>query len=114
MPSQVIYEVSTTVENAHADAFLHWLDDFHVQEVLKIDGFIEATISERNLEFEQSGFVTTHRGFVVSYVLDSPAALDNYLHNHAAAMRQDGLSRFGGHFSATRRSLAIVSNKTKQ
>ena len=45
--------------------------------------------------------------FTVQYRLQNRAKLESYFQDHAAAMREDGMKRFGGKFTATRRILAV-------
>ena len=42
------------------------------------------------------------------YTVESRAALEEYLTEHSARMRADGMSRFGGKFSAARRVLTVL------
>ena len=42
------------------------------------------------------------------YHLRSQSDLDNYLANHAAHMREDGIKRFGQKFSASRRVRTVL------
>ncbi|QDQ40331.1 DUF4286 family protein [Legionella geestiana] len=46
--------------------------------------------------------------FTVHYRLQNRDSLEHYFKENAAAMREDGLRRFGGRFSASRRILELV------
>ena len=94
----LIYEVNLRVDEEVAEAFAAWLRA-HMREMLAFDGFEEARWYR--LEPDTPGQVrwTTH------YHVQNAESLDTYLRDHAAAMREDGLKRFGGKFSADRRIL---------
>jgi len=92
----VVYEVTMEVEIDIAAAFDHWLTD-HVQTLLKLPGFQDARVLHG-----PDGASPAIR--VVQYFLSDQAALDSYLQVHAARMRDDGLSRFGSRFKASRRT----------
>ena len=100
----VIYEVNLAVDALVADAFSRWLPG-HMDEMLAWDGFEHATWYHRDPADE--GAVDDGRVlWTVHYRLRDRPALERYFREHADAMRADGLARFGGHFSATRRILS--------
>lgn len=93
------YEVTALVEDGIADAYAHWLHA-HIRQILALPGFVDAQLTEL-LDPPTPG----HHGWCVRYRLRDEAALATYLRDHAPAMREDGLSRFGGRFQAHRRVL---------
>ena len=93
----VIYEVNLAVDNDVAEAFAVWLRE-HIRAMLAFDGFDHAVWYQRD-----PGGGRQH--WSVHYHVDSGRALTAYFEHHAAAMRQDGLARFGGRFDADRRIL---------
>jgi hypothetical protein len=94
----VVYEVNLHVDAGVAGAYRAWLRD-HIRALLSLEGFVDAT-----LYTEEAG-ADGRQHFVVHYRLTDRASLDRYLAHHAARMRQDGLDRFGVHFTADRRIL---------
>ncbi|TDR38937.1 uncharacterized protein DUF4286 [Tahibacter aquaticus] len=96
----IVYEVTLQVERGIAADFAAWLHE-HVAQILALPGFVDAQQFARVDEAADS----THCTLVVAYRLRDQAALDAYFAKHAAAMRADGLARFGTRFSATRRVL---------
>lgn len=46
---------------------------------------------------------------IIAFRLKSREDLENYFQNHAKAMREDGLKRFGDKFTAFRRVLSLNS-----
>jgi hypothetical protein len=97
----IIYEVNLTVTSG-ADTFAIWLAD-HIREILRIDGFISAEWCE------VEGAPPEETQWCVHYRLQDRESLENYFTHHAERMRADGLQRFGGKFSATRRILVIIN-----
>jgi hypothetical protein len=96
---RVIYEVSLDLESAIADDYRGWLRQ-HVAQMLALPGFVSAQVFDV-LEPASDGRVA----YCVHYHLRSAAALADYLRDHAARMREEGVARFGDHFRASRRVL---------
>ncbi len=103
----VIYEVNIRVQNDTADAFFEWLNT-HVQEMISLPGFFSAKVCSISKDDDSE-----NKYFTCLYVLESTDKLNDYFANHASAMRQDGLNRFGGKFTAERRILNIEKEFTK-
>lgn len=97
----LIYEVNLVVQDDVSEAYITWLKD-HIEQILRIDGFVYATLAE-----EESAEAGTRR-YVVHYYSRDRESLENYFTHHASSMRQDGLARFPGKFTATRRVLDIM------
>lgn len=95
----IIYEVRISLEPAIAEPYRAWLEP-HIREVLGIAGFTGAELLR---EDDDTGPV-----LVVRYHVASRDALTTYLRDHAARLRQDGLAKFGGRFTATRRVHELV------
>jgi quinol monooxygenase YgiN len=96
----IVYEVRATVEADVAEAYRAWLDP-HIHEILSIPGFTHAELLVE--DDEQGRTVLTIR-----YHLESRAALEAYLRDHAPRLRADGMARFGGKFTATRRVMELI------
>ena len=95
----VEYEVSLSVAADIADDYLAWLQA-HIGQLLALPGFVQARLW-RVEDPAQTGRVD----YCVRYRLADARALDAYLQRHAAAMRQEGLARFGAAVRAHRRIL---------
>lgn len=101
--SAVLYEVTLRVHPPAADAFAAWLRG-HVAEMLSLPGFVDATVARVREPATDDAVV-----YCCTYRLRDPAALDAYLRDHAPRMREDGLRRFPGGFTATRRVLEVLA-----
>ena len=96
----IVYEVRASVEAAIAADYCVWLQP-HIREILGIPGFEQA---ELLIEDSDDGRVT----YSVRYHLDSRAALERYLRDHAPRLRAEASGRFGERFCATRRVSELV------
>jgi quinol monooxygenase YgiN len=96
----LLYEVNLAVDSAIEAAFADWLDA-HVRAIRALPGFTGAAVLRRREPEAAPGEVV----FCTQYHLRDAAAFDAYLREHAAAMRADGIARFGGRFRAERRVL---------
>lgn len=97
----IIYEVNLKIDNAIVEDYNQWLVA-HIEEILQIEGFESAEW----LEVESDD--TDHVSYSIQYHLTDRGSLENYFQNHAARLRQDGLERFEGQFTATRRILKKI------
>lgn len=91
------YIVKLTLNSTIYENYLKWLETEHVPEVLSCPGFIEAELllDKNEPELEKSHICTLYR-------LRSQEDLDHYLTNFAPSLRQKGLDRWGGQFTAER------------
>jgi len=105
----IIYEVNLTVSLDVAQEYRSWLRG-HIQEMLQQDGFHAAKLYQRDND-EAGG---NGECWSVHYFLDSRAALNHYLDNHAKLLREEGIKRFGGKFSANRRVLEPLEKFVKE
>ena len=98
--SEVIYEVNLDIDAGIAAEYRSWLHA-HVAQMLALPGFIDAQLHDVVDPAPAAGRIvicTRHR-------LRDAAALQAYFDQHAERMRGDGIARFAGRFSATRRVL---------
>jgi quinol monooxygenase YgiN len=96
----LIYEVSLEVDPAAVARFDPWLAQ-HVQEMLRIEGFLSADIQREEPE-------DARPRRVILYRMRDEQALETYLSDHADGMRQKGLAMFGDAFTASRRTYLVA------
>lgn len=99
----IVYEVNLDIAAEAFAAYRAWLDE-HVREMLALPGFVSAEI----LECREPTPAPEHHHLVVTYRLADEKALERYLREDAPRMRADGMVRFGGKFTATRRILQAL------
>jgi hypothetical protein len=102
----VVYDVNVSVDADVAEEYAAWLRP-HIGKMVREFGFSRAELFSRRAADEGGGGEGKVL-FTVAYRAPSRAALDAYLERHAAAMRADGVARFPGKFTATRRVLSLV------
>ena len=103
----VIYEVNLQVQSAVIPRWLPWLEA-HILELLELEGFIDAQLEHEPEADGGAGHPAETVNYTVRYRLDCRASLEHYFAHHAARFRADGLQRFSGQFSASRRILDVV------
>ena len=109
----IIYEVNLAVEPSVLSEWLPWLRT-HISELLALDGFMAAQL-ERQMDpidavrsTESASVMRVE--YTVRYTLRDQEALHHYLTHHAPRLRNDGLRRFPGQVSASRRVLELLSS----
>ena len=100
---EVLYEVTLDVDAGIEADYRAWLRD-HVARMLALPSFVDARMTEVLDPAPAPGRVV----FCVHYRLRDEAALQDYFDRHAAAMRGDGMARFGDRFRASRRVLRVA------
>jgi hypothetical protein len=102
----LVYEVNLKVEKDSVAAFEEWLP-LHIEQIVAIDGVLHATWYDRNVLDEGGSQEDADRFVFYSghYFFRDREAFEVYLRDHAPALRSDGIARFGGKFTATRRVL---------
>ena len=98
----VVYEVNLAVRPAAASAYADWLAP-HIDRVLAVPGFVSADWWAVEPDGDRTPDDPVR--WCVQYRVESRAALESYVAEHAERLRGEGLERFGGQFTATRRVL---------
>ena len=100
----IFYQVALQVDSDVYPEFKTWLDA-HIQEMLALPGFLSHQIlscydiSDNRVDLNRQ---TTTQVTAV-YQLESLEKLEEYFQVHAPAMRGDGIKKFGGKFTASRK-----------
>lgn len=97
-----IYEVTITVHPDAADQYANWLRD-HIQQIVQLPMVLRATWSV----VEQADGNEHRVQHCVHYFMEDRKGLEQYLQDHAPALRQEGIQLFGGKFTATRRVMEV-------
>lgn len=91
----MIYEVRVSLDTSVADAWLAWIGP-HMQHVVDTGCFTEATL-EREMDPPEG-----RPAFRVRYHFGHLADLRRYEAEHAPALREEGLQKFGAAMQASR------------
>jgi len=106
-PTPFVYEVNLAIHPSAVTEFEQWLKP-HIEEMLGFEGFLHANWYTRRAEDEGNDKEVVL--WTIHYHLSSQNAFDRYLQTHAERMRAEGLQRFSGVFTATRRLLHTHRN----
>lgn len=99
----IIYNVTIKVEYQIADAWLQWMKEEHIPEVINTGCFKKATIL-RLIEADDSDGPT----YAIQYQAESKADYNRYIQNYADEMRKKTTDKWGNHFVAFRSVLQVV------
>ncbi len=100
----MLYIVLIAVARERAEEWGSYMADEHVGDMMDTGCFQDAYMA-RDEEADTGDEV----GWRVIYVLEGEAALERYMAEHAAAMRDDHASRFAGAVRARREILPVVA-----
>ena len=98
-----IYNVTIKVDAAIADAWLQWLKEEHIPEVMATGCFDEYKIV-RLLEIDDSEGPI----YAIQYYVLSKAIYNQYIMKYADTLRQKSKARWGQRFIAFRSLMQII------
>lgn len=99
-----IYNVTIKVERSIHDAWLQWLKEEHVPDLINTGCFTHAVILHL-LEADDEEGVT----YAVQYHAASKALYNQYIQKHAEEMRNKGFAKWGNQFIAYRTLMQVVN-----
>jgi hypothetical protein len=100
----IIYNVTIKVEPGIAAAWLNWLQQEHIPEVIETGCFTHATVL-RLLEVDETDGPT----FAVQYFAESKALYNQYIEKFAPLMREKSFEKWGNRFIAFRSVMQVVN-----
>ena len=99
----IIYNVTVKLDAAIVDAWLQWMTDEHIPEILSTRCFYDFRIL-RLLEVDETEGPT----YAIQYLAESKADYNRYIEKHAEGMRKKSFDRWGERFIAFRSVMAVV------
>ncbi len=99
-----IYNVTINIEEAIHDAWMQWMQETHIPDMLATGKFSAAKMCKVLVEEEMGGMT-----YSVQYTTANKETLASYYADDAARLREDGLKRFAGKFIAFRTELELIS-----
>jgi hypothetical protein len=99
----IIYNVTVKPNAAMADAWLHWMKEQHIPDVINTGCFEKATIL-RLIEVDDGDGPT----YAIQYQAVSKADYDRYIKKFADAMRKKMTDKWGDQFVTFRSVLQVV------
>ncbi len=104
----VSYIVSISVRFEVYDQYVEYLKTEHIQEVLKCPGFLSAEL----LLKKGGSMESSSKELKVIYQVKDEDSIKGYLTDYAIPLREKGLEKFPGQFSAAREVWLECSNFT--
>jgi phosphoribosylamine-glycine ligase len=101
-----IYNVTINIADDAHDAWLKWMKEAHIPQMLSLGKFSKAKMTRVVIEEEMGG--TTYS---VQYTTDSKATLERYYAEDADKLRAEGAKHFAGKFVAFRTELEIIEEQ---
>lgn len=106
----VTYSVQIKIRYDLFDEYVAWLKNEHIKEMLAVPGFIEAELCTR----KGGAMESSSKDVQITYKLQNEEALKHYMSEYAMPMREKGLEKFSGQYSAHREiwldTIKFVSN----
>ena len=99
----IIYNVTVKVDGGIADAWLEWLLNEHIPEIMATTCFSDYKVV-RLLEIDDTEGPT----YAIQYHAESKALYNKYIIKHAEIMRQKSYNKWGERFMAFRSVMQIV------
>jgi hypothetical protein len=100
----IIYNVTVKVAEPIKEAWLKWLKEEHIPEVMATGCFTHA-VATRLLDIDDSEGPT----YAIQYHAESKAFYNRYADKFAAEMRQKSFDKWGNQFIAFRSVMEIVN-----
>ncbi len=99
----IIYNVTIKVDHSIAAAWLTWLKDEHIPDIIATGCFTHATILHL-LEADDTEGIT----YAVQYHAESKALYNHYIEQFSDEMRKKGMDKWGNKFIAFRSVMQLV------
>lgn len=94
----VTYSVNIKIRYDYFDEYVAWLKNEHIPEMLALPGFTEADLCTR----KGGAMESSSKELEITYKLQNEDALKTYMAEYAMPMREKGLEKFSGQYSASR------------
>ncbi|MFV8256311.1 DUF4286 family protein [Bdellovibrio bacteriovorus] len=94
----VTYIVQLAIRWETYPEYVEWLKNEHIAEVLALPGFIKAELCLR----KGGAMEASSKDVKIIYTLKDEDAIKTYMSEYAMQMREKGLEKFSGQFSAQR------------
>ena len=99
----ILYNVTVKVEKQIAHAWLQWLLNEHIPEIMQTKCFVEYKVV-RLLEVDDSEGPT----YAIQYYAQSKADYNRYIEIHSSNMQKRSIEKWGGQFIAFRSVMEVV------
>ena len=98
-----IYNVTTKIDPSIQEAWLQWIKEEHIPEIINTGCFIKGTVLHL-LEIDDNEGPT----YAVQYTAESKALYNRYIDKFAPLMRQKAIDKWGNKFIAFRSLMQVI------
>lgn len=98
----IIYNVTINIDDSVHEQWLQWMTEEHIPQVMQTGKFIKANFV-KVMVVEETG-----NTYSVQYYAEDQQKLREYYQEHAPALRQEGIKRFGDKMLAFRTELELL------
>jgi gamma-glutamylcyclotransferase (GGCT)/AIG2-like uncharacterized protein YtfP len=98
-----IYNVTTNIEETSHDAWVKWMKDIHIPEVLSTGKFLSAKFTKVLIEEDMGGFT-----YSVQYTVKDKATLERYYEEDAPKLIESIQRNFAGKLVSFKTELEVV------
>ena len=102
----VIYNVTTHVESSVEKNWLKWMKEKHIPEMLATKKFKTAKIFKIINENDKGGV-----SYADQYHCDNKIALEQYLNDFAAKLKDEAVNKFGDRILSFRTQLELIEQQ---
>ncbi len=99
----IIYNVTSKVDHRIAADWLQWIQKEHIADLVATGCFTQATVLHM-IEADETDGIT----YAVQYQAPDKNAYNQYIQQHAAAMREKSFSRWGDKVISFRSVLQVI------
>ena len=99
----LLYNVTIKVDNNIANAWLQWMKDVHIPDVINTNCFTKATLCKL-LEVDDEDGPT----YTVQYLAATDRDYQRYINEHAPVMRKKVTDKWGNNIAIFRSLMEIV------
>ena len=101
----IVYNVTILIENDVRDEWLEWMRATHVPDVMATGCFVESKLMKVLVDDDPQAIATS---YAFQYFMNSMEDYQNYMDNHAEALRKDVVDKYGSKMNAFRTLLEVI------
>ena len=105
----IIYNVTINIDESVHEAWISWMQQKHINDVLATGKFFKAKFIRVNVQEEMGGFT-----YCVQYFAENRKMLESYYNEDAERLRAEGLKLFADKMLAFRTELEVLSEVYSQ